>query len=155
MTKEYTFKNGTAYDTRTHPHVIEALENARQSRRRVRIWEGDTTTGRAWAEENDVTGYIGRSTGTYKIPLLVKNARSLGGPALLEHCILKIVYTDNGRVLYQHPQFHTGDFSVIAPSDMPEYAANVTHNGELYARTKTANAAQRLVDFMTGKRFNK
>lgn len=47
----------------------------------VRIWLGDTQTGRAWAEENDVIGTIGRSTGTMEVPLLVE-AGELAGPHL-------------------------------------------------------------------------
>ena len=54
-----------------------------------------------------MVGYIGRSTGTIKVPLLVPPGE-IGGSALLDQCIIRI---DTPRqVLYQHEQFRTGVF---------------------------------------------
>jgi hypothetical protein len=100
MIKTYNVVNGTSYDESTNAEVIRVLERVRESRTRIRIHYGDIATGRDWMEENDVTGYVGRSTGTSKIPILVHNARSHGGGSILDHCIVKIVGT-KGAILYQ------------------------------------------------------
>lgn len=106
--KEYNVVNGTSYDIRTPEAVIRVLEQTRINRSRIHVSLGDTDTGRDWLEENMVTGYIGRSTGSVKIPLIVHNARSMGGPGLLDHCIVRIRYASGGHVLYQHPSYHYG-----------------------------------------------
>lgn len=106
MEKPYKIVNGTSYDVRTPKEVIEELEKARQSRTRLVVDYGDVETGRSWKEEFDVTGYVGRSTGTSKIPLLVYNSRSFGGGSILDHCIIKISLSKGKKVLYQHPKYY-------------------------------------------------
>src|SRR5205807_9933210 len=83
---KYQIVNGTAYHAETPQKVIDILERARDNRWRLTIDFGDTKTGASWHEIYDTSGYIGRSTGSIKIPLLVHNARSYGGGALLDHC---------------------------------------------------------------------
>ncbi len=104
----YQIVNGTAYHADTPPQVIDILEKCLHSRRqyRFRIWDGDRNTGRAWGDIE--TGYIERSTGPIKIPILISNTRSLGGPGLLDHCIVKIEYANkkDGGILYQHKDFY-------------------------------------------------
>ncbi len=113
-----TFKvmNGTFYDSKTPDKVIEVLEQAKEGRVRLRLDYGYTdlnkksddghTNGQSWGEVNDITGYVGRSTGERKIALLVHNTRSMGGGAILTHCIVKITRSnDKNRVLYQHPTY--------------------------------------------------
>lgn len=143
----------THYDPGTPEAVKAALETARLQGLRVRIWCGDQATGEAWTEEHDVLGYIGRSTGPQKIPLLIPNGRSSGGGAILTNRILAIA-SRPGAFIYRHPKFSVGEWAV-GPSDLPDYGATVTHNGELYARTKTEDQAQRLAAFMRGDRFAK
>ncbi len=75
---------------RTPDEVVAILENARQTWTRLHVSLGDSESGRDWIEENMVHGVIGRSTGSIKIPLLIHNRRSLGGPGLLDHCIVRI-----------------------------------------------------------------
>ena len=94
--KKYKVINGTFYHEKTNDQVIEVLESARQNRTRIILDYGDVKTGKSWGEEYDITGYVGRSTGEIKIPLLVYNARSLGGGGILDHCIIGI-YTARGK----------------------------------------------------------
>jgi hypothetical protein len=108
---EYRKVGGIFYHADTPDTVVWALEQARSCRRRVRLYYGDVATGRDWLEENDVTGYMGNSIGPLKVPLLVHNRRSHGGGALLDHCIIKVRWTTGG-VLYQHPQYHNGPFTI-------------------------------------------
>ncbi len=97
--------NGTAYNTETKQEVIDVLEKVRQNKTRIIVDYGDVKTGRSWNEIYNIQGYIGRSTGQIQIPLLVFNSRSLGGGALLDDCIVKIVTSKGKKVLYQHPNY--------------------------------------------------
>ena len=146
--------------------IIAALiESGRETR--IRIFLGDTATGKEWAEENDVTGYFGRSTGQFKIPLLVNNRRSMGGPAVLDHCILKL-QTTSGRVLWQADNYvPLVWWSGLLPEPMKDndrvYITGVwyreIHQAEaekvLHARCQTLESAARLADFMRGDRGSK
>lgn len=104
--------NGTSYHAQTPDKVCNVLEQARATRTRIKIDLGYTDeapegkqVGQSWGEIHDVTGYVGRSTGRVKIPLLVYNSRSMGGGAILDHCIVQIKESRGGRVLYQHPNY--------------------------------------------------
>lgn len=138
-----TVVNGTTYHEQTAPEVIRILENSRANRQRIRIHYGDTTTGRDWLEEFDVCRRVGRSTGSEKIPLLIASARSIGGPGILDHCIVKITTTTNPRrVLYSVPNYHYGKPALIeTPVDVDgiPYASTVTIDGNVHARFRTAN----------------
>ena len=88
----------------TDPQVMRVLEDLRKNpRTRVHILTGITETGKPWYDQCDTCGYIGRSTGTKPIPLLVYNSRSLGGDAILTANILRI-QTTTGKILYEHPK---------------------------------------------------
>lgn len=107
---QYKLINGTSYHESTAEAVIIALENVRRTKIRVELSLGYTHGPRAgedWNEHYDVVGYVGRSTGERKVPLLVFNKRSLGGPAILDHCIIRIRKSKGKTVLYQHPNYHT------------------------------------------------
>lgn len=104
--------NGTSYHEQTPVEICNALERARQSRTRIKIDLGYTDKapegkhiGQSWGEVCDVTGYVGRSMGKIKVPLLVYNSRSMGGGAMLDHRIVQIKESRGGRVLYQHPNY--------------------------------------------------
>lgn len=150
----------TTYKDETPREVRTVLENARATGDRLRIWYGDTATGRAWQEENDVLGKIGRSCGRIRVPLLIHNRNSMGGHAILDHCIVRIDRTSDGRTLYQHPTFSTGFEEKLIDDD-----ANMRHLGLNWivrdrertqcARFRSYEAAQRWLDFMNGHRYAK
>ena len=106
----YKIHDGTAYHKETSHIVVKIIDEARLSNRtiRLRFYFGDTNTGRDWEETYDTTGYIGRSTGRIKIPLLIKNIRSTGGPAILDHCIVKIEKKVGTKyvTVYSHLKYH-------------------------------------------------
>lgn len=99
--RPYRVCNGTWYHEGTPDAAIKAVEIARQSHTRIHLNLGDTQTGRSWGEVHDVTGYVGRSMGPIKIPILIYNSRSIGGSGILTHCILSIHTSRGNRLLYQ------------------------------------------------------
>lgn len=141
----YKIQGGTYYDSRTPDLVIRALEDARIYGYRIHISVGDPDTGQDWHEAYHCEGYIGRSMGPVKSPLLLYNSRTMGGPAILDHCIVKIRRTGkNGRVLYKHPQYKAKTFE-IGKGDHPDYPVAVLANGELQANFKTKEKAERYI----------
>lgn len=134
------------FDDETPEGVKRALLTAQRYRLRVRIWYGDMETGEAWPDEYHVLGYIGQSMGPRKVPLLIHNRRSFGGPALLDHCIVRVDTTD-GRTLYKHPRFSAGSYMIDSDT--------VYLDGRLHARLESEEAARRYVSFMTGARYSK
>jgi hypothetical protein len=104
--------NGTSYHEETSDAVIRVLEDARQNHTRLHISLGDQQTGKDWLEEFETHGYVGRSMGPVKVPLLIASTRSLGGGAILDHCIVRVRESAGGRVLWQHPGYHHGDLAI-------------------------------------------
>lgn len=150
MDKSYNVVNGTSYHQDTPQAVIDVLESVRNNDTRIRLFLGDVHTGRSWNEEYDVMGTIGRSTGPVKVPLIINNARSTGGPAILDHCIVRIIETKTKRVLYTHPKFYTGEF-IIKYGSEPGLPIEVFNDGKLHARFKTKEKAQRFIHDMKGE----
>lgn len=145
----------TWFAAKTPAAVRAALEAARISGDRVRVFLGDTTTGRAWLEEWDTVGTIGRSMGPQRVPLLIKSARSHGGGAILTASIVRLVSVKSGRVLYSHPSFHVEPLEARQSSTLPGYASEAwsTEKGECLARFKSADGAANWVAFMRGERM--
>ena len=82
-----------------------SLSSAQKARKRLCLRYGDVKTGRDWGDPK-MCGRIGRSTGTVKIPLLIKTARSMGGEGLLEAHIVRITEPGTQRVLFTNPKYH-------------------------------------------------
>ena len=144
--------NPTVYDKGTPAGVRDILEHELHSGHRLRLFYGDQETGQDWHEEYGTQGYIGKSTGTQPCALLVNNARSTGGPAILTACIVKI--TENGRTLYQHPNYHHGTHTVGAPTD-PGYVESVNRDGAQVAQFTKSGQARRWIDYIEGHRASK
>lgn len=154
---------GFWWSVNTPLKVRQVLANAYKFKYRVRVYCGDTETGQAWLEELDIIGRIGRSTGSEKIPLLIKTSRSHGGGGLLDHCIVAIQDVENKKFLYQHERFNVPALTVrpISPDNahatQPQWAWEVVkiQGGELQARFASKEKAQRYIDFMYGRRMSK
>ena len=152
--KEYKTINGTSYDVRTQDEVVAILEHARLNRTRLHVSLGETggpEAGKDWLEENDVYGFIGRSTGSIKIPLLIHNRRSLGGPGLLDHCIVRIRTSSGGCILWQHLGYHHGTLEIrqkSEPMKLPDgrtLTVDVFRDGEIHASFETFAKARHWV----------
>jgi hypothetical protein len=155
--KNYKLINGTSYDTRTPDEVVRVLEQARLSRTRLHVSLGHTEGDKAgldWLEEFESHGYVGRSTGSIKVPLLIANSRSLGGGALLDHCIVRIRQSNGGRVLWQHPAYRFGSMEIRAKaepvtlSDGRVLTVDVLRDGEPHAAFENVAQARRWVQKM-------
>lgn len=154
--KKYKIVNGTSYDERTPDDVIAVLENARQNRTRLHVSLGETDNdrgqvGRDWLEEFETHGYVGRSMGPIKVPLLIANRRSTGGGAILDHCVVRIRESAGGRVLYRNPAYHHGDLEIrrkAEPVTLPDgrvLTVDVLRDGELHAAFENMDKARRWV----------
>lgn len=92
--------NGVFYLEDTVPEELSSLLNTlHRTKERCRFHYGDVKTGTKWGDVE--VGRIGRTTGTVPVPITVYNSRSLGGPALLSSCVVKVETTKGKRILYQ------------------------------------------------------
>lgn len=150
--RELTEYNGFWFHPETCQKVKDIISNLPRNTR-IRLFYGNTETGEVWTEENDVCGYIGRSTGSVKIPLLINNKNSFGGGSILDNRIVGIV-TTSGNWLYKHGTLNVGLWDFYTTDDT-NYHVTVTHNHKIYANLKTQKQAQNLIAFMQGRRFCK
>lgn len=163
--------NGTCYETaiflqnenrlKEYPvtdKLFNVLERYRQNKRRVRFWYC-SEDGKAWNEEYEVTGTIGRSTGEkYKIPLLINNRKSFGGPELNVGVIGRIDDIEARTTVYKRDNFYIPSFTTEykdKTENGSKYNFYVYADGEHVASFTTEAKATRWIDFMTGKRYGK
>ncbi|KVP17401.1 hypothetical protein [Burkholderia ubonensis] len=149
--------NATWFDARTPKAVQRILETARKSGDRMRVFLGDTSTGRDWMEEFDTIGRIGRSTGSMKTPLLVPDG-DCGGPALLTHCIVRVINLATGEEVYRHKKYHAPKMELLEAASYDK-AAGFTHSVkveskdgvmETHANFKSQGEAVHWMAFMNG-----
>lgn len=137
----YQIINGTAYHASTNQRVIDVLEDARFSHRKLKIYFGDTKTGEDWHEEHYTTGYVERSNGSIKVPLLL-HPLSIGGPHLMDDCIVKIKDAKYKTVLYCHPKYKEPNVEIKQEDRNDTYTYSTYVNGKLYGRHKSLRSAQ-------------
>lgn len=147
---KYKTVNGTAYHKDTKPEVIRLLERFRESQERIRLWH--SYNNKNWNNEYHTIGMIGRSTGQYKIPLLIDNKRSTGGISIAEEHIVRIDTNRNGikETVYIDKSIQ---FDLFIGTD----TGNVYNRTkrELYTKCKNGDSGKRLAAFMNGERWNK
>lgn len=159
---EIQLKDGTVKKYQTNDELIDVLEWYINTDKRVRIWYGHED-GRAWNEEFDVTGRIGRSCGNYKIPILMSNSNSQYGGSLLVGKIIRIDDIAAKRTIYKQGNFHIEPMEIVEPTkELKEkgYVASVMQtkdNGEVVneANFKSRKSAENWVAFMNGTRYCK
>lgn len=88
--------DGTAYHIDTPDDLVAVLQRLRLEGTRIKLDYGDVKTGESWGEVHDVAGRISRSTGKFKVPILLNNSRSSGGGSIITDRILSIRYS-NGK----------------------------------------------------------
>lgn len=146
--------SGFYFDKKTAGAVCLAIVDAFAHNSRIRLFYGDAKTGRCWGDEFGIIGTIGRSMGPCTVPLMIPNARSHGGPALLDSCIVGIIDCATRRFTYKHATLDLGQWATV-PADLPDYAECATRDGQIVARFKKPGAASRYCQFMLGQRFSK
>lgn len=141
--ESYTF-----FDEGTNEKVMEILERSRINDERIRLFFGDKETGRCWHETFDVLGRVGRSTGSHKIPLLIKSVRSSGGGAILTACIVAI--TKDKEFIYKHPGFKLNvGYKKTDNSEYP-YSVYDKDTEAVIVNTKNEKSAIKSVNFYRG-----
>jgi hypothetical protein len=135
--------------------IAKALKYCYENKMRCRIWYGNRETGESWVDEIDVTGFVKRSGGCLKVPLLVYSSKSYGGVEILISAIVRIDCIKTKEKLYVHKNFHVPSL-VIVPSDTDGYEWQVENGmtGRVCARFKTLIQAERYVEFMKGERYS-
>jgi len=151
MSKSYKVVNGTSYNENTPDKVISWLETSRERKQRIRIFYGKD--GKCWNEENDTIGVVGRSTGTNKIPLLIKSKRSYSSGALLDDCIVRIDTKDSSGAIKTVYKDDYIKFDHFVSTDLGN-VYNETQD-KLYAHCKCGDSGKRLAKFMNGERWAK
>lgn len=169
----YKLYDGTAYEvgidikdeglteySQVNQALMRILKNAEHKDYRLRIWYGDRQTGTAWNEEYDVCGYIGRSGGDIKIPLLINNSRSYGGPALSVGSIIRVDDIEEHRTLWKVNNFHVCPMELKHNTDSKNYPYEVWETKDdkslsNVANFKTESSARRWIAFMKGERYSK
>lgn len=140
---------GTWFNPNTPKKICKILETARKGGERLRLFYGDTQSGRDWMESNDVLGTIGRSMGVLKIPLMISDGE-YGGPGLLDHCIVRIIRVSDQKELYRHPKYHHGKIDLVR-GEHAEYVMTAKVDGKVHARFKTEGEAYHWAAFITGE----
>ena len=111
-----------------------------------------------------MTGYIERSTGEYKSPLLVHNSRSYGGEELLVGHIIRIDDIKSHRTLYEEINFHLPSMRVMNMEKTERVwtgAINarlpysVIVKSKVWASFETEEKAKHWIEFMRGQRYSK
>ena len=147
--KMYKIIDGTAFSAKTPDRVCQLLNYYRNYGTRIRVFYGDTKTGRDWAEEYDTMGRVGRSTGQYKIPLIINNSRSWGGPGLLDECIVRI--TVDKKDVYRHPKYHIRTKITYTAGKTLPYDVWVNNDKVPHASFKTKEKAEKWARFIKGE----
>ena len=155
MKTTYLVQDQFSFTSDTDIKVMHVINQLYKNKCRFRLWYGNAETGESWNEENDIIGTVGRSTGTNKIPLLIKKSNSLGGGAILTGCIVKIVNIQTGYTLYVHPKFNQKQFYTLYSDPINSDLMNVLCEGEIYASNLTVSRACKLAEFMNGTRHSK
>jgi hypothetical protein len=140
-------RNGTTYSDGTPDGVVQALESARAGKYRIRVWYG--RDGKCWNEEHDIIGRVSRSIGPHPVPILIHNSRSMGGPAILTGCIVRINRTPTMTV-YKAPDVKFDRFISTAIGTVYNETTDT-----LYARCKNGDTGKRLAAYMNGDRWAK
>ena len=154
MEQNYKVVNGTCYNENTPNDVIKILEKARKERTRVRLFFGDTFSGADWLEEYETIGYVGRSCGNCKIPILLSKENSSGGGAILTDCIVRI--TIDKKEAYRNKKYVLPKLKVLkngenTQNDYP-YVVFSEDKQNVVALCKSREKAERLAAFLRGER---
>lgn len=107
--KQYKVCGGTCYHADTQYDVISWLETFRERYQRIRVTFGTVENGQV-IETHKRVGYVSRSLGPVKAPLLVFSNRSLGGEVISTERVVMIEYANKRyceKVVWSNPVYQT------------------------------------------------
>ncbi len=129
--------------------VRRLLETYRKNGKLIRIFYGDVTTGEDWLEENDVVGKVDRSSGTFKIPILLQGGESWG-VSILDNSIVKLMDVEDRRILWKHSKYQSPQIDILAKRcGANKYVVNL--DGGPHASFSSYAKAAQWVAFMAGE----
>lgn len=145
--------------------VIQQLERARATKRRVRIFYGDTNTGRDYLEYQETVGYVVRPLGTQVLHLRRRRDSDVGGE-ILTNQIVRLMMKPPGKnspfeEVYRHPAYHVPSLQVVSARSavfnsavsVSEDAYAVCVNGRLALDAfPTEEKAELFIKFLCGER---
>lgn len=137
---------GLYFHVNTPQEVCAEILRAFAADYRVRLFYGDRDSGVCWSDMYNVMGTVRCSTGPMRIPILVHNSTSSGGPAILTSSVVRMVRTSDKKVLYTHKAFEYVNHYEVK-------GASVYHNGTLILNAPTPERAEKFKEFMLGHRF--
>lgn len=142
--------NNISFHPDTNLDVIKALNYAKKNKKKIRVYQGDSSTGTDWCIYNDCIGYLenstGHSTGTLVI-ILDGHIREIQ----TEH-IVKI-QTANikgpNQLLYQHPNYNI-ELSLVYSQVEQRY--QVLYQGVVIKySSKIKHKAEKVMEYLNGK----
>lgn len=139
----------TWHDPDASHKVCKIIDRCIKNGTRVRLFYGDTDSGRDWREENDVLGTIGRTLGPFKSPILIPKGKN-GGTMVLERHLVKIMDADSRHTLWAHERYKAPVFS-IREDGKPKFPFAVTMDGMTTCRFTSFAKAAAWVAFMAGE----
>jgi hypothetical protein len=134
-------------------YLMAVLSGGYKLKRRLRVWYGDGKTGESWFEDFNTTGYIGRSCGDFKVPLIISNSRSRGGSALSVGSIIRVDDIKTRKTLWKiHNYQDKLELFHLKGNKLPW---QVCGRSTTLACFETEEKARRWIDFQQGRRYNR
>jgi hypothetical protein len=117
----HTSSKQTWFTPGTHKKVQKVLSAAHANSDLIRIFYGNVITGHDWCEEEDVVGFVGRSNGVFKVPLLLEAYQASSttlesanyGDSILTHCIVRIIDVSSQKELFRTPNYRMPEFKIV------------------------------------------
>ena len=133
--------------------VIEWLLTSYEREQRIRFFYGEN--GKPWNEECDTIGHVGRTTGSMKVPILIKNSKSTGGGEIIVSLIIRIdTKGSNGKIATVYDDGTPADEFYHVPNLIGGFDV-LNKRGGHYGTCETEIKAKHLAGFMNGTRWSK
>jgi hypothetical protein len=144
--------------------AIQDYKDSNNNAQILRFFYGDRETGRDSCDENDTIGFVGRTGGIMKVPLLLEPLRysktngelvsAEGGGAILTACIVRIICVSNNVELYRAPNYQMPFFTIETKQADKRLPMKVKRDGAVtMAGCKDIDEALEYVAFMQGLRI--
>lgn len=159
----------TWYRAGTPKKVAAILEAARSSfcdnRHQgtiLRLFYGDPQTGRDWAEEHECIGFVGRSMGPMRLPLILEpllddvreiTSSSYGGSINTVN-VLRIIDVRRAEEVYRAKNYVLPQFAIDAKEGSGRYPVIVKREDTAVATFETHEQAAQWIAFMQGFRVH-